>query len=77
MFIANVGGASATFKTDRGKVFKEDVDIVPTIIDKSLSCMLEKLEYDTDKRCEPYIIHIVCLSGRRDSDPRPSAWEAS
>ena len=46
MFIANVGGASATFKNDRGKVFKEDVDIVPTTIDKSLSCMLEKLGYD-------------------------------
>ncbi len=29
--------ASAAFKTDSGKVFKEDVDIVPTIIDKSLS----------------------------------------
>lgn len=29
--------ASAAFKTDRGKVFKEDIDIVPTIIDKSLS----------------------------------------
>ena len=42
-FIANVGGASAAFKTDSGKVFKEDVDIVPTIINKSLSCMLEKL----------------------------------
>ena len=25
--------ASAAFKTDSGKVFKEDVDIVPTIID--------------------------------------------
>ena len=76
MFIANVGVASATFKTDRGKVFKEDVDIVPTIIDKSLSCMLEKLGLMQNKRCEPYMIHIVCLSGRRDSDPRPSAWEA-
>ena len=31
--------ASAAFKTDSGKVFKEDVDIVPTIIDKSLSYM--------------------------------------
>ena len=31
--------ASAAFKTDSGKVFKEDVDIVPTIIDKSLSCI--------------------------------------
>ena len=29
--------ASAAFKTDSGKVFKEDMDIVPTIIDKSLS----------------------------------------
>ena len=29
--------ASVAFKTDSGKVFKEDVDIVPTIIDKSLS----------------------------------------
>ena len=29
--------ASAAFKTDSGKVFKEDVDIVPTIIDKTLS----------------------------------------
>ena len=29
--------ASAAFKTGIGKVFKEDVDIVPTIIDKSLS----------------------------------------
>ena len=53
MFIANVGGASASFKTDSGKVFKEDVDIVPTIIDKSLSCMLEKLGYDAKERCEP------------------------
>jgi hypothetical protein len=46
MFIANVGGASAAFKTDSGKVFKEDVGIAPTIIDKSLSCILEKLGYD-------------------------------
>ena len=29
--------ASAAFKTDSGKVFKEDVDIVPVIIDKTLS----------------------------------------
>ena len=29
--------ASAAFQVDSGKVFKEDVDIVPTIIDKSLS----------------------------------------
>ena len=27
--------ASAAFKTESGKVFKEYVDIVPTIIDKS------------------------------------------
>ena len=29
--------ASAAFKTDSGKVFKEDLDIVPVIIDKTLS----------------------------------------
>ena len=29
--------ASAAFKTDSGKVFKEDVDIVPVIIDETLS----------------------------------------
>ena len=29
--------ASAAFKVDSGKVFKEDVDIVPTIIDDKLS----------------------------------------
>ena len=29
--------ASAAFKTVSSKVFKEDVDIVPTIIDKTLS----------------------------------------
>ncbi|MBR4829133.1 MAG: hypothetical protein IKZ92_04950 [Muribaculaceae bacterium] len=29
--------ASAAFKVDSSKVFKEDVDIVPVIIDKSLS----------------------------------------
>lgn len=29
--------ASAAFKVDSGKVFKEDVDIVPTIIEESLS----------------------------------------
>ena len=29
--------ASAAFKAGSGKVFKEDVDIVPTIIDKTLS----------------------------------------
>ena len=29
--------ASAAFKVDSGKVFKEDVDIVPVIIDKTLS----------------------------------------
>ncbi len=34
--------ASAAFKTDSGKVFKEDVDIVPTIIDKSLHPMGER-----------------------------------
>ena len=55
MFIANEGGASATFKNDSGKEFKEDVDIVPTIIDKSLSSMLEKLGLMQNKRCEPYI----------------------
>ena len=32
--------ASAAFQVDSGKVFKEDVDMVPTIIDKSLSYML-------------------------------------
>ena len=29
--------ASAAFQVDSGKVFKEDVDMVPTIIDESLS----------------------------------------
>ena len=29
--------ASAAFKTDSGKVFKEDMDIVQTFIDKTLS----------------------------------------
>ena len=29
--------ASAAFKTDSGKVFKEDVDIVPVVIDETLS----------------------------------------
>ena len=31
--------ASAAFQVDSGKVFREDVDMVPTIIDKSLSYM--------------------------------------
>ena len=31
--------ASAAFQVDSAKVFKEDVDMVPTIIDKSLSYM--------------------------------------
>ena len=31
--------ASAAFKTDSGKVFKEDVDIVSVIIDETLSYM--------------------------------------
>ena len=31
--------ASAAFQVDSGKVFKEDCDIVPTVIDKSLSYM--------------------------------------
>ena len=31
--------ASAAFQVDSGKVFKEDVDMAPTIIDKSLSYM--------------------------------------
>ncbi len=31
--------ASAAFQVDSGKVFKEDVNMVPTIIDKSLSYM--------------------------------------
>ena len=31
--------AAAAFQVDSGKVFKEDVDMVPTIIDKSLSYM--------------------------------------
>ncbi len=31
--------ASAAFQVDSGKVFKEDVDIVPTIIDRTLSYM--------------------------------------
>ena len=31
--------ASAAFQVDSGKVFKEDVDIVPTIVDDTLSYM--------------------------------------
>ena len=31
--------ASAAFQVDSGKVFKEDCDIVPTVINKSLSYM--------------------------------------
>ena len=36
--IANLN-ASAAFQVDSGKVFKEDTDIAPVIIDKSLSCI--------------------------------------
>jgi len=32
--------ASAAFQVDSGKVFKEDTDIAPVIIDKSLSAAL-------------------------------------
>ena len=48
--------ASAAFKTDSGKVFKEDVDIVPTIIDKSLSY----IPWGGDNNMPYHIIDLVC-----------------
>ena len=47
--------ASAAFKTDSGKVFKEDVDIVPTIIDKSLSYM----PWGSDNNMPYHIINLI------------------
>ena len=53
--------ASAAFKTDSGKVFKEDVDIVPTIIDKSLSY----IPWGGDNNM-PY--HIIDLSKKMPTE---------
>ena len=47
--------ASAAFKTDSDKVFKEDVDIVPTIIDKSLSYM----PWGSDNNMPYHIINLI------------------
>ncbi len=47
--------ASAAFKTDSGKVFKEDVDIVPTIIDKSLSY----IPWGSDNNMPYHIINLI------------------
>ena len=47
--------ASAAFKTDSGKVFKEDVDIVPTIIDKSLSY----IPWGADNNMPYHIIDLI------------------
>ena len=47
--------ASAAFKTDSGKVFKEDVDIVPTIIDKSLSY----IPWGSDDNMPYHIIDLI------------------
>ena len=47
--------ASAAFKTDSGKVFKEDVDIVPTIIDKSLSY----IPWGSDNNMPYHIIDLI------------------
>ena len=47
--------ASAAFKTDSGKVFKEDVDIVPTIIDKSLSY----IPWGSDNNMPYHILNLI------------------
>ena len=47
--------ASAAFKTDSGKVFKEEVDIVPTIIDKSLSY----IPWGSDNNMPYHIIDLI------------------
>ena len=47
--------ASAAFKTDSGKVFKEDVYIVPTIIDKSLSY----IPWGSDNNMPYHIINLI------------------
>ena len=47
--------ASAAFKTDTGKVFKEDVDIVPTVIDKSLSY----IPWGSDNNMPYHIIDLI------------------
>ncbi|MBQ1736869.1 MAG: hypothetical protein II040_01365, partial [Muribaculaceae bacterium] len=41
--------------TDSGKVFKEDVDIVPTIIDKSLSY----IPWGSDNNMPYHIINLI------------------
>ena len=45
--IANLN-ASAAFQVDSGKVFKEDCDIVPTIIDDMLDNVPDDLRYYFD-----------------------------
>ena len=47
--------ASAAFKVVSGKVFKEDVDIVPTIIDKSLSY----IPWGSDNNMPYHIINLI------------------
>ena len=47
--------ASAAFKADSGKVSKEDVDIVPTIIDKSLSY----IPWGSDNNMPYHIIDLI------------------
>ena len=47
--------ALAPFQVDSGKVFKEDVDIVPTIIDKSLSY----IPWGSDNNMPYHIIDLI------------------
>ena len=47
--------ASAAFQVDSGKVFKEDVDIVPTIIDKSLSY----IPWGSDNNMPYHILNLI------------------
>ena len=68
--------ASAAFQVDSGKVFKEDVDMVPTIIDKSLSYMpwggdnempfniIDLIESDeTLSTCQQFNAEVCYISG--------------
>ncbi len=82
--------ASAAFQVDSGKVFKEDVDIVPTIIDRTLSYMpwggdnampyniIELIESDeTLATCQQFNAEVCYGSGIQYSMPSIEDWMMS
>ena len=82
--------ASAAFQVDSGKVFKEDTDIVPTVIDDTLSYMpwggdnampyniLKLIEDDeTLSTCQMFNAEVCYGSGIQSSMPSIEDWMMS